>query len=63
MSKLEDKLTASINPAKGKATAVTRTAKAGNPSLAMTPAAPAAPRSADAKQPARALHPLRVWPD
>lgn len=73
MSRLEDKLSASIKPAKGKATSTARTAaKAGRPPQVAKPAPPArgaglpesdAARLAETGEPARPLHPRRVWPD
>jgi hypothetical protein len=63
MSKLEDKLTASIKPARGKtppAANATRVAKA-KPSAAK-PAAPTKPPSPPAET-GRDLHPRRIWPD
>ncbi|HRH80914.1 MAG TPA: hypothetical protein PLW81_07700 [Thiobacillaceae bacterium] len=73
MSRLEDKLSASIKPAKGKTTPTAKTATKGpRPQKAAKPAPPA-PRTkhpepaaaipATAEEPARALHPRRVWPD
>lgn len=65
MSKLEDKLAASIKPGKTDAAPArrprpaTRTpAKAPAQAVAATPAPQPTPN-----QPARPLHPRRVWPD
>jgi hypothetical protein len=72
MSKLEDKLSASIKPNKGKATPTAKVTKVARPPQAPKPRPPAqemvapepAPaRPAEAKEPERPLHPRRVWPD
>lgn len=70
MSKLEDKLSASIQPAKGKTAPAGKTARVSKPSQASRPgpsakdaveAAP--PRPAGEEEASRPLHPRRVWPD
>lgn len=62
MSKLEDKLTASIKPARKPAVTRTGAGKA-RPAPAPTPETPPAPAAADLNSPAQPPHPLRIWPD
>lgn len=69
MSKLEDKLSASIKPKKARtAPAAATAAKGPRPPRGAKPVPPlavqaAAPQPAAAGEAARALHPRRVWPD
>lgn len=66
MSKLEDKLSASIKPAKGKAPASARPARNAKPAPAeKKPVSPGPEPEGPTERtaPARPLHPRRVWPD
>jgi hypothetical protein len=62
MSKLEDKLSASIKPGRGRKPEPTGTPAAAVPGpAAPPPAAPPAP--CDLNDPSSPLHPRRIWPD
>ncbi len=67
MSKLEDKLTASIKPGKAAPAAARRPARTASKVAAAPDLSKAEPVVADVRPdqsgPARALHPRRVWPD
>ncbi len=63
MSRVEDKLSASIKPAKTK-TAAAKSGQAARPAPPVKRTAPAKEKAADpADTSARALHPRRIWPD